>query len=138
MSEDLAIEDPPQPTPATAAVEVEATPTPAPTVEAQCQTADAEKATENDETSGEKTIELLGHLPPEMATLLMIAGAAGVVLPGPVGTPLLIAGCVMMWPKTFRPIELWFSRRFPKFHREGVVQIKEFVADLKLRFPDDE
>lgn len=80
---------------------------------------------------------MLGQLPPEIATLLIVAGVAGIALPGPVGTPMLIAGCVMMWPKTFQPIELWFSRRFPKFHREGVIQIKEFVADLKRRFPDD-
>ncbi len=98
---------------------------------------EAESAQPTDDTSGEQTNQMLGQLPPEIATLLIVAGVAGIALPGPVGTPMLIAGCVMMWPKTFQPIELWFSRRFPKFHREGVIQIKEFVADLKRRFPDD-
>ena len=89
-----------------------------------------------EETSGEKTIEMLGHFPPEIATLLVIAGVAGVLLPGPVGAPLLIAGGVMMWPKTFRPIELWFSRKFPAMHREGVIQLKEFIRDLNQRYPE--
>jgi hypothetical protein len=89
-----------------------------------------------EETSGEKTIEMLEHFPKEIAALLMMAGLAGLILPGPIGTPLLIAGGVVIWPKTFRPIELWFSRRFPKAHREGVIQIKEFVRDLNRRFPE--
>lgn len=89
-----------------------------------------------DECSGEETIELLEHFPPEIASLLIMAGAAGVLLPGPVGLPLLIAGGVILWPKTFRPIELWFSRKCPVMHREGVVQLKEFIADLNHRFPE--
>lgn len=89
-----------------------------------------------EETSGEKTIELLEHFPPEIASLLIMAGVAGVLLPGPVGLPLLIAGGVIMWPKTFRPIELWFSRKCPALHREGVIQLKEFIADLNQRFPE--
>lgn len=82
--------------------------------------------------------ELLGQFPPEIATLLIVAGVAGVLLPGPVGAPLLLAGGVVLWPKTFRPIEKWFRRRFPAIHREGVVQLKEFLADLNRRFPDPE
>ena len=98
--------------------------------------AQVDQTDSTEETSGEKTIEMLGHFPPEIATLLIIAGVAGVLLPGPVGAPLLIAGGVMMWPKTFRPIELWFSRKFPATHREGVIQLKEFIRDLNQRYPD--
>ena len=87
------------------------------------------------ETSAEKTIEMLEQFPPEIATLLIMAGIAGVLLPGPVGAPLLIAGGVILWPKTFRPVEHWFSRKFPAMHREGVIQLKEFIRDLNQRFP---
>lgn len=83
-----------------------------------------------------ETVHLLENFPPEIATLLIMAGVAGILLPGPVGSPLLIAGGVVIWPKTFRPIERWFRRRFPCLHREGVIQLKEFVSDLKRRFPD--
>ena len=81
--------------------------------------------------------ELLGKLPPEIGMLLVISGVAGILLPGLVGTPLLIAGGVSIWPKTFEPIERWFSRRFPSVHKEGVIQIKEFISDLNKRFPNE-
>jgi hypothetical protein len=87
------------------------------------------------DAEAEETIEMLGKLPPEIGMLLVLSGIAGILLPGPVGTPLLIAGGVTIWPKTFQPIERWFSRRFPKAHHEGVFQIKEFVANLQQRFP---
>ena len=88
------------------------------------------------EEEAEETIEMLGKLPAEFGMLLILSGIAGVLLPGPVGMPLLIAGGVTMWPKTFDPIERWFSRKFPTVHREGVFQIKEFIADLQRRYPD--
>ena len=88
-----------------------------------------------EEDNAEQTIEMLEHFPPEIATLLIMAGVAGVLLPGPVGAPLLIAGGVILWPKTFRPVERWFSRKFPAMHREGVIQLKEFIRDLSSRFP---
>ena len=84
----------------------------------------------------QESMEMLGKLPPEIGMLLIISGIAGVLLPGPVGMPLLIAGGVTMWLKTFEPIERWFSRKFPVVHREGVFQIKEFITDLQKRFPD--
>jgi len=82
--------------------------------------------------------EMLGQFPPEIATLLVVAGLAGIPLPGPFGMPLLIAGGVVLWPKTFQPIERWFSKKFPKVHQEGVVQLKEFLNDLNRRFPEDQ
>ena len=91
---------------------------------------------ESAEQDVEKNIEMLGKLPPEIGMLLILSGIAGVLLPGPVGMPLLIAGGVTMWPKTFEPIERWFSRRFPVVHREGVFQLKELISSLKNRFPD--
>ena len=89
------------------------------------------------DVSSEDSTELLGKLPPEIGMLLIISGIAGVLLPGPVGTPLLIAGGVTMWPKTFEPIERWFSRRFPAAHKEGVIQIREFISNLQQRFPEE-
>ena len=110
-------------------------------IEAPCGAEDRKSsASENSDSvsSGHDTEspELLGKLPPEIAMLLVVAGVGGVLLPGPVGAPLLIAGGVALWPKTFSPIERWFSKRFPSVHREGVAQIKGFLADLEKRFPD--
>ena len=41
--------------------------------------------------------------------LLIVSGIAGILLPGPVGTPLLILGCVIVWPKAFNRVNLFFA-----------------------------
>lgn len=92
--------------------------------------AEAEAAAED------KQDELLQQFPSEIAMLLIMAGVAGVLLPGPIGAPLILAGGVTLWPKTFRPLERWFRRKFPAMHQEGVIQLKEFVKDLENRFPE--
>ena len=97
---------------------------------------DAEGSATTESPNSEPPDELLQQFPPEIATLLIMAGVAGVLLPGPIGAPLILAGGVTLWPKTFRPIERWFHRRFPAMHREGVIQLKEFVHHLKERYPD--
>lgn len=85
----------------------------------------------------EQYIELLGKLPPEIGTMLIAIGIAGILLPGPIGTPMLIAGALVYWPKTFAPLERSFAKRCPGIHREGVIQIKRFISDLNRRFPDN-
>lgn len=85
----------------------------------------------------EKYIELLGKLPPEIGTMLIIVGAAGIVFPGPFGTPLLLAGAVSLWPKTFAPMERFFAKRCPGIHRQGVAQIRRYITDLNRRYPDN-
>lgn len=104
-----------------------------------CERASSGECNEHAEaeaTAEDKQDELLQQFPPEIAMLLIMAGVAGVLLPGPIGAPLILAGGVTLWPKTFRPMERWFRRKFPAMHQEGVVQLKEFVKDLKNRFPE--
>jgi hypothetical protein len=71
----------------------------------------------------------------EVGTLLIVSGIAGILLPGPVGTPLLILGCVMVWPKAFARIELLFEKRFPRTHHLGSLQSQRFLNDLERRYP---
>lgn len=77
----------------------------------------------------------LSRLPPELGILLMVVGVAGVLLPGPVGTPFLLAGGLVLWPKGFGAVETWFERRFPGMHRTGMAQIERYLADLERRYP---
>lgn len=92
---------------------------------------------ETPEQEEEHYIEMLGKLPPEIGTMLIAVGIAGILLPGPVGTPMLIAGALVFWPKTFGPLERSFARWCPGMHREGVTQIKRFIKDLNRRFPEN-
>jgi hypothetical protein len=71
----------------------------------------------------------------EVGALLIVSGIAGILLPGPVGTPLLILGCVMVWPKAFERVDLVFAKRFPRAHHLGVLQSRRFLSDLERRYP---
>jgi hypothetical protein len=77
----------------------------------------------------------LTHLPSEIGVLLIIVGVAGLLLPGPVGSPFVIAGGLALWPQGFGRVEDWFRHRFPNIHRAGVVQIERYLADLEQRYP---
>ncbi len=71
----------------------------------------------------------------EIGALLIVSGIAGILLPGPVGTPLLILGCVMVWPKAFQRMDLFFAKRFPRAHHVGALQSARFLSDLERRYP---
>jgi hypothetical protein len=77
----------------------------------------------------------LKRLPPEVGVLLLIVGTAGILLPGPVGSPFLVAGGVALWPAGFRRVESWFQRVAPRMFEAGVNQIEQFLADLERRYP---
>jgi hypothetical protein len=71
----------------------------------------------------------------EIGSLLIVSGIAGMIIPGPVGTPLLILGCVMFWPRAFAPIQRFFQKQFPRTHRVGALQSARFLSDLQRRYP---
>jgi len=108
-----------------------------PAAESPPDTSGAENSADQPDMQEEEYIEYLGKLPSELGTMLVIVGVAGVLLPGPVGTPMLIAGAVALWPKTFAPMERRFAKKFPAAHREGVKQIRRYISDLNRRFPND-
>ena len=74
-------------------------------------------------------------LPKELGVLLVVRGIGGLLLPGPVGTPFLLLGGVILWPAAFSRVESCFEKRFPRLHREGMMQITRFVTDLERRYP---
>jgi hypothetical protein len=77
----------------------------------------------------------LPSLPPEIGILLTMVGTAGVVLPGMIGTPFLVAGGIALWPSGFRKVERWLLKVSPKAYETGVQQIEIFLADLERRYP---
>jgi Cu2+-exporting ATPase len=80
----------------------------------------------------------LRNLPPELGSLLIAVGCLGMILPGVIGTPALVAGGLALWPRTFGPIESWFEQRFPRVHRLSLEQIARFLADLERRYSDSD
>jgi hypothetical protein len=87
------------------------------------------------DSNNDDQIRRIEKLPKELGVLLVIAGIGGLILPGPVGTPFLILGGVVLWPRAFKGVETRFERRFPKFHHQGMRQITRFLDDLERRYP---
>jgi hypothetical protein len=81
-------------------------------------------------------VETLKKLPKEVGVMLMTVGVMGLVLPGVVGTPAVLVGGLVLWPKTFSKMETWFRGRCPEFHQKGVTQMKRYIADLEKRYPE--
>jgi hypothetical protein len=77
----------------------------------------------------------LAALPKEVGVLLVTIGAMGVVLPGIVGTPALLAGGLLLWPRGFRSVNGWLQRKCPKIHRHGAAQLIRYLDDLERRYP---
>jgi len=74
------------------------------------------------------------ELPKEVGAMLITAGIVGLILPGP-GTPAIIAGGLVLWPKAFGKLESWLERRYPGVHRQSMKQISRFLNDLEKRYP---
>lgn len=82
-----------------------------------------------------ETIRRIRALPPEIGALLLSVGVLGVVLPGVLGTPALVAGGLALWPRGFRKVDDWLGRRFPTVHHQGMRQLDRFLDDLERRYP---
>jgi hypothetical protein len=74
-------------------------------------------------------------MPTEVGVLLIVSGIGGILLPGPVGTPFLVLGCLMLWPKAFHGAGICLESHFPRMHHHGVKQINRFLDDLERRYP---
>jgi hypothetical protein len=47
-------------------------------------------------------MDLLEAIPKDIGWMLLILGIVGIAIPGMVDIPLLIAGCIILWPSTYR------------------------------------
>jgi hypothetical protein len=85
----------------------------------------------------EETRTRIKRLPPEVGAVLITVGIAGVILPGPVGMPLLLAGGLALMPSVFGRAERWVERRFPTLHWHGMKNVNRFIDDFERRYPPD-
>lgn len=72
--------------------------------------------------------------PPEVAAILILIGVAGLPLPGP-GLPFIVAGGLVLWPKTFQPIDRNIQAKFPDAHSSVCRILHRFETDLYRRYP---
>jgi hypothetical protein len=68
------------------------------------------------------------RLPKEAGWLLITAGVVGLVVPGVIGTPFLLAGAVVLTPGGSKLLSRWAGH-------SAMRQIGRFLDDLERRYP---
>jgi hypothetical protein len=106
-----------------------------PEVESGAEDGNRESQSGGDPMDDAAEIQRIRAMPKEVGALLIVAGIGGILLPGPVGTPFLVLGAVMLWPRAFEGLEFFVEKRFPRVHHQSVRQIKRFLDDLDRRYP---
>ena len=96
---------------------------------------ETQPAAATDDQAAEHTRQRLRSLPPEVGAVLVTVGIAGLIIPGPFGTPFILAGGLVLAPRYFHRAELWVQKRFPNMHRAGRRRLDRFIADFDRRFP---
>jgi len=91
-------------------------------------------STDTGDFGDQRPAEIHESLPPEVATILIAIGIAGIPLPGP-GIPFILAGGLVLWPKSFGPLDKRFRKSYPKSHKQVSKILKRFEDDLSRRYP---
>lgn len=82
-----------------------------------------------------RTRERIRKLPKDMGWLLFSAGIMGLLVPGVIGTPFLVLGSLMIWPRSRVRAEKWLAGESPRAFRGSMKQINRFLDDLERRYP---
>lgn len=80
-------------------------------------------------------MERLRNLPPSVGVVLMGIGTAGLVIPGPWGTPFILAGGLVLAPRVFRGLDKCVQNRFPDFYWTSMQAVERYLQDLEKRYP---
>jgi len=81
------------------------------------------------------TLERLKKLPPSVGAALIVAGVVIMPLPGPFGTPLVLAGCLTLAPRTFGKLNDYSHKWFPKARSQANQILDRFLDDMEKRYP---
>jgi hypothetical protein len=70
----------------------------------------------------------VAQLPKEAGWLLITAGVVGLVVPGVLGTPFLLAGAIVLAPGGSKLLSRWAGH-------SAMRQVSRFLDDLERRYP---
>jgi len=83
----------------------------------------------------EQLMHRIEKLPREAGWALVTAGVIGLIAPGVVGSPFVVAGAVVLTPGGPRKLAHWASRKPRKYAHAALRQICRLVDDLERRYP---
>jgi hypothetical protein len=83
----------------------------------------------------ERLMRRIEELPREVGWALVTAGVVGVIVPGILGTPFLVAGALVLSPGGPQAVSRWAFRKPRKSVHSALRQICRFLDDLERRYP---
>ncbi len=87
-------------------------------------------------TQGSVITERIEELPRDVGWMLFGVGFAGFVAPGIFGLPFMVAGSMILWPKTTKRLQNLLVRPSAENKQvAGMKQIVRFLDDLERRYP---
>ena len=95
----------------------------------------AGEPTRQERVIDEQLIRRIETLPKEAGWVLVIAGVIGVIAPGIVGAPFLVAGAFVLTPAGPQRSSRWAGRKPRKYAHAALRQICRFLDDLERRYP---
>lgn len=95
----------------------------------------ATNATSDGAVDEDASVARITSLPAPIGCVLVAAGVLAFPFPGPFGTPLIIAGGLILAPGTFKKVHAYLGQRYPRATRHGISVIDRLLDDMERRFP---
>jgi hypothetical protein len=92
-------------------------------------------ATPDARAEDQLVVHRIDQLPRDVGWLLVYVGVLGVILPGIVGFPFVIAGGAVLLPGGPRLLKRWVGRNPPPFVHACLKQIGRLLEDVERRYP---
>jgi hypothetical protein len=83
----------------------------------------------------EHLMRRIENLPKDAGWALITAGVIGLIAPGVIGWPFVVAGAFMLTPGGTRKLARWAGRKPRKHAHAALRQICRLVDDLERRYP---
>jgi hypothetical protein len=95
----------------------------------------AQRQSQAESAVDEQLIRRIEEWPRDVGWVLVTAGVIGVIAPGIIGMPFLVAGAFVLTPGGPRMLSRWAGRKPRKFARSALRQICRLLDDLERRYP---
>jgi len=83
----------------------------------------------------EHLMQRIENLPKDAGWALIMAGVIGLIAPGVIGWPFVVAGAFVLTPGGTRTLARWAGRKPRKHAHAALRQICRLVDDLERRYP---
>jgi hypothetical protein len=97
--------------------------------------ASANELTPEQQAEIDQAMQRIEKFPRELGWLMVYVGVLGVVLPGVIGFPFVIAGGAVLAPGGRKWLSRWVGRHPGRFVRAGLSQITRLADDIERRYP---